>query len=256
VSVDDVRVANSQETVIRVFKGFREELLAAFGNTEHARKADNSPVTAHDVAVEEALKSTLAESFPEFGFEGEETGTFGDRDTYWLVDPIDGTSSFIRGLPFSTNMAALVSNDVVIAAVIYDFINDVMYTALKGRGAYKDGVKIGINTERKSGDLFIYSMTAVHFGRIHEALRELKMRPLLPVGASGSHYAMLAEGKIDGIVNLVKSQGLHDNAPGVLLCEEAGATMLGYDEKQGVHRSQFIIGSPLVIDGIERSGLL
>lgn len=67
---------------------------------------------------------------------------------------------------------------------------------------------------------------------------------------------MLAEGKIDGIVNLIKGEGLHDNAPGVLLCEEAGAVMLPYDDLQGVYRSQFIIGSPQVIDSIERSGLL
>lgn len=252
----DQQVIDAQALVVDVFKGFREELLSVFGKSEHTRKSDHSPVTIYDVKVEEALKSRLAESFPGMGFEGEETGVTGNRDTYWLVDPIDGTSSFIRGLPFSTNMAALVHDGVVIAAVVYDFVNDFMYTALKGKGAFKNGELIHLNTTRVPGNLFIYSLTHAKFGHIKEALHELGMRTMLPVGASGHEYMMLAEGKIDGIVNLVKIKGLHDNAPGVLICEEAGATMLPYDGETGVYRSQFIIGTPLVVDLIERSGLI
>jgi fructose-1,6-bisphosphatase/inositol monophosphatase family enzyme len=252
----DQQVIEAQQLVVDVFKGFRQELLSVFGNIEHTSKADHSPVTVYDVKVEEALKKALLDAFPDTGFEGEETGVSGNRDTYWLVDPIDGTSSFIRGLPFCTNMAALVQDEVVIAAVIYDFVNDVTYTAQKGKGAFKDGTQIHLNTTRTAGNLFIYSFTHAHFGRIKEALHELGMRTMLPVGAAGHEYVMLAEGKIDGIVNLVDFKGLHDNAPGVLLVEEAGAIMLPYDDKKGVYRSQFIVGSPLVTDLIEHSGLL
>jgi myo-inositol-1(or 4)-monophosphatase len=257
VTADDQQVIDAQTLVVDVFKGFREELLSVFGNGIHTSKPDHSPVTAYDVKVEETLKDKLSKAFPDMGFEGEETGPSGSRDTYWLVDPIDGTTSFIRGLPFSTNMAALVHEGYVIAAVIYDFVNDNLYTALKGKGAYKNGEQIHINTSRTEGELFIYSMTSQKFGHIQEVLAELKMRTLLPIGASGHSYAMLAEGKIDGLVNLrFNNHGLHDNAPGVLLCEEAGATMLPYDDETGVYRSQFIIGTPLVVDLIERSGLL
>lgn len=252
---DDQQVIDSQQLVINVFKTFRGELLSVFGNIEHTSKPDHSPVTVYDVKVEETLKAALAESFPAIGFEGEETGASGSRETYWLVDPIDGTSSFIRGLPFSTNMAALVHDGVVIAAVIYDFVNDVLYTAFKGKGSFKNGERIQLK-ERPEGSHFIYAMSHTGFGHIKEALNELRMRTLLPVGASGHEYAMLAEGKIDGIVNLERGRGLHDNAPGVLLVEEAGGVLLSYDELNGVYRSQFIIGSPTVVDLIERSGLL
>lgn len=254
---DDQQVIDAQALVIDVFKGFRDELLDVFGNGTHTTKADHSPVTIYDVKVEKALKEKLAEAFPDMGYEGEETGMSGSRDTYWLVDPIDGTSSFIRGLPFSTNMAAMVHDGVVIAAVIYDFVSDTLYTALKGKGAYKNGQPMHLNTSRQQGDLFIYSMTRQVFGRIQEALGELKMRAMLPVGASGYSYALLADGKIDGLVNLrYNNKGLHDNAPGVLLCEEAGAVLLPYDDQTGVYRSQFIIGTPLVTELIEKSGLL
>jgi len=256
VSVDDQQVIAAQALVLEVFKGFREELLSVFGKSEHTSKADHSPVTIYDVKVEEALKSRLTESFPDMGFEGEETGASGNSTTYWLVDPIDGTSSFIRGLPFCTNMAALVHEGVVIAAVIYDFVNDVSYTALKGKGAFKDGQQIHLTMTREVGNHFIYAMNAQKFSHVQEALRELGMRTLLPIGASGHEYAMLAEGKIDGIVNLTRGKGLHDNAPGVLLSEEAGAILVPYDDETGVYRSQFIIGTPMVVDLIERSGLL
>lgn len=257
MAFDDQQVLAAQALVVDVFKGFRNELLSVFGKIEHTRKADYSPVTVYDVKVEETLKARLAEAFPEMGFEGEETGASGNRDTYWLVDPIDGTTSFIRGLPFSTNMAALVHDGVVIASVIYDFVNDVLYTALKGKGAYKNGEQIHINTTREPGNLFIYSMTKQNFGRIQEALNELRIRSLLPIGAAGHSYAMMAEGKIDGLVNLrFNNRGLHDNAPGMLLVEEAGASVLPYDDETGVYRSQFIVGTPLLTDLIEKSGLL
>jgi myo-inositol-1(or 4)-monophosphatase len=254
VTLTDQRIRGAQNLVAGVFMGFREELLEVFGNIEYTSKPDHSPVTMYDVKVEEVLKTRLAAAYPEMGFEGEETGASGNRDTYWLVDPIDGTSSFIRGLPFSTNMAALVHEGAVIAAVIYDFVNDTMYSALKGKGAYKNGVPIRVNTSRGPGNLFIYSMTPSKISSVQEALNELKM--LMPVGAAGHSFMMLAEGKIDGIVNLAKGRGLHDNAPGVFICEEAGAELLPYDEETGVYRSQFIIGSPVVVELIEKSGLL
>lgn len=254
--LDNLQIVTSQALVATVFKGFRQELLSVFGNVEHTRKADASPVTLYDVKVEELLRQELSKAFPEIGFEGEETGQHGNTETYWLVDPIDGTSSFIRGLPFSTNMAALVHEGEVVAAVVYDFLNDYLYTALKGKGAFKNGDPIHVNTVREQGNLFIYSMTKNSFGHIQEALSTLRMRTLLPLGASGHEYMMLAEGKIDGIVNINRGKGLHDNAPGVLICEEAGAIMLPYDDESGVYRSQFIIGSPLVTELIEHSGLI
>lgn len=253
--LNERQIADTQALVVDVFKGFREELLSVFGNIEHTSKPDHSPVTVYDVKVETELKRRLAEAFPEIGFEGEETGASGNKELYWLVDPIDGTSSFIRGLPFSTNMAALVQDGYVIAAVIYDFVNDHLYTALKGQGAFKDGVRIHVK-ERQPGDQFVYSMTPSMIGPVKEALSELKMRTLLPVGAAGHTYTLLAEGKIDGIVNLNKGYGLHDNAPGVFICEEAGAQLLPYDENTGVYRAQFILGSTAVVDAIEHSGLL
>lgn len=256
VHLSDQQVDAALDLVVDVFKGFQGELLSVFGNVEHTSKSDNTAVTVYDVKVEEALKTRLAEAFPTVGFEGEETGATGNRETYWLVDPIDGTSSFIRGLPFSTNMAALVSSGEVIAAVIYDFVNDNLYTAIKGKGALKNGKPISVNTKRKPGNLVVYALTRKNFGQLQEAMLEIGVRLLLPMGAAGHDYIMLAEGKIDGVIVLNTTNGLHDNAPGLLIVEEAGGVLLPYDDKVGVYRHEFIVGSPAVVDLIEHSGLI
>lgn len=250
------QIDDAQAIVVRVFRQLRPELLSVFGKISFTRKDNFSQVTEWDVRVEDMLREALAADFPDWGFQGEETGHSGPADTYWLVDPIDGTSSFIRGLGYATNMAALVHDGIVIAAVIYDFVHDHLYTAQKGKGAFKDGERIAVNTKRTAGDLVIYSLTRKTFSLIREALAELGMRTLMPMGAAGHAYCMLAEGKIDGMIVLNTNTGLYDNAPGVLLAEEAGAAFLAYDDKVGVERHEFIIGSPYVTDSIERSGLI
>ncbi len=246
----------AQALVAATFRQLRPELLAVFGNVPFSRKENASPVTEWDVKVENTLRQALHDAFPTIGFEGEETGVHGNTETYWLVDPIDGTSSFIRGLDYATNMAALIHDGETVASVIYDFVRDHLYTAIKGEGAYKNGRKIALNTDRGEGNWLLYSFSREKFPLIREALQELGIRTILPMGAAGHSYALLAEGKIDGVVALGTKMGKYDNAPGVLLAEEAGAVMMQYDEVSGVDRHEFILGAPRVIDAIERSGLL
>jgi myo-inositol-1(or 4)-monophosphatase len=249
-------VSASVSLVIDTFHSLRSDLLAVFGNVQFTRKGDYSPVTEWDVRVENAVHDALRRAFPDLGFEGEETGAQGSRERYWLVDPIDGTSSFIRGLHYSTNMAALIENGETIAAVIYDFVMDVTYTAIKGGGAFKDGRPIHVNDDRQPGNLVMYSFSREIFGHVREAANELGIRALLPMGGAGHTYAMLAEGKIDGAVALRTGMGAYDNAPGVLLAEEAGAVLLQYDDESGVNRHEFIIGTKILTDAIEQSGLI
>jgi len=237
--LDPTLIRESQQLVIDLFRQLRPELLSVFGKIEYTKKADRSKVTVWDVKVEETLQKALAKQFPAIGFEGEETAVTGSTETYWLVDPIDGTSSFIRGLRYCTNMAALVHKGEAVAAVIYDFVHDELYTAIKGEGAYKDGERLSVATHRPIDDSVIYSFSRSLFGHVREALGALKMRALLTMGAAGHTYGLLAEGKIDGVVVLDSMVGKYDNAPGVLIAEEAGAVVISYDDKTGVDRKEF-----------------
>lgn len=253
--LDAQTINDSQRLVIDLFRSLRPELMSVYGKIEYTQKEDRSKVTVWDVKVEDTLRTELAIKFPELGFEGEETGVTGNTESYWLVDPIDGTSSFIRGLRYCTNMAALVHNGHTIAAVIYDFVNDELYTAVKGQGAFKDGVRLSVAMHRQVDDSVVYSFSRSLFTHVREALGALRMRALLTMGAAGHTYGLLAEGKIDGVVVLDSMVGKYDNAPGVLLAEEAGAVVLQYDEEAGVDRKEFIIATPVVAEAIEHSGL-
>ena len=149
MSVSRETIYRSQQIVIEVFKGFREELMGAYGTIVHDSKGDGSPVTELDVKVENAIKNRLLADFPEIGFHGEETDdVVGTEDATWIIDPIDGTSSFVHGLPYCTNMAGLVVNGETVASVIYQFATDDLFTAVKGEGAFKNGERIYVkNTE-------------------------------------------------------------------------------------------------------------
>src|ERR1700744_4484405 len=135
----------STQLVIDTFKGFHDELLASFGNIAFERKSDYSPVTVLDVKIEKSLKSKLAKAFPEIGFKGEETGYQEGSQHFWLVDPIDGTKPFVRGWPYATCMAVLISDGQAVASVIYDFYNNKLFTAVKGEGAFCNGLPIHVS---------------------------------------------------------------------------------------------------------------
>jgi len=230
--------------------------MEVFGTIAFTRKADHSQLTKWDVKIENELRHKLNDEIPAWGFRGEETGAHGSEDTYWLVDPIDSTSSFIRGLPFATNMAALVYNGETIAAVIYDFVQDRLYTALKGEGAFRDSQPIFVNKQREKGNYLAYAFARRTYGAVAEAGRELGASVYLPIGAAGNAYLSLAEGKIDAVCAVgLASARPYDHAPGMLIAEEAGARVFSLDGKEGVVRNEFIIGSPRLIDEIERSGL-
>jgi fructose-1,6-bisphosphatase/inositol monophosphatase family enzyme len=83
-------------------------------------KADQSPVTAADRAAERAIVETLRRAFPEYGVLGEEFGAqTGDADARWIIDPIDGTQNFIRGMPYFATLIALEEAGEITVGVIY-----------------------------------------------------------------------------------------------------------------------------------------
>ena len=109
-----------------MFRSFRKILLEHYGAAEFELKDDLSYVTKLDLMVEGSLHETMSQAYPGLGFVGEELGDqrANASQPYWLVDPIDSTASFIRGLPNCTNMAALIVDGQPVASVIYDFVND------------------------------------------------------------------------------------------------------------------------------------
>jgi histidinol-phosphatase len=110
-------------------------------------KADKSPVTEADVRAEEAIRAVLATRFPDHGFIGEETGQ--DRvqsESVWLVDPIDGTKSFVRDCPFFSTQIALMRAGALILGVSSAQTYGELAWAQAGKGAFLNGERVQVSS--------------------------------------------------------------------------------------------------------------
>ncbi len=208
-------------TIRRTLYEIRPRLLAAYGNTPFATKADGSPVTELDVAVEELLKERLAAVAPGVGFYGEETTHDELASVSWLIDPIDGTDAFIRGIPLCSTLVALLEHGQITLGVIYNFTTDEFYHALRGHGAYVNGNPISVSQRPfeqstvvlESRNDFAYAKT---LGAVMPASRVIQ-RVLF-----GYDLALVAHGKVEGVICKEPYEHIWDIAPGSLLIEEAG----------------------------------
>ncbi|MGL4420584.1 MAG: inositol monophosphatase family protein, partial [Gemmataceae bacterium] len=106
-------------------------------------KPDNSPVTIADKSAEELIRAEIKRHFPQDGFLGEEYGEEPSSSGFrWIIDPIDGTRSFVRRIPLWGTLVGLEYNGEQIAGIAYVPMMNTMYRALLGDGAYRDSRRI------------------------------------------------------------------------------------------------------------------
>ena len=109
-------------------------------------KPDQTPLTIADIETERAIKDVLKEAFPTHGFYGEETGADNlDAEHLWLVDPIDGTKSFVRQYPFFSTQIALMENGRIILGVSNGPVFTELAYAEAGGGSYPHGSRLSIS---------------------------------------------------------------------------------------------------------------
>ena len=115
---------------------------------EIKRKADHSPVTTADLAVNDILQKSLMTNFPNDGWMSEESPDNPERlkrSRVWIIDPIDGTSYFVKGIPQYSISVALVENQQPILGVVYNPATEELFTALAGQGLFVNGEAIPTN---------------------------------------------------------------------------------------------------------------
>ncbi|OGL22213.1 hypothetical protein A2707_02655 [Candidatus Saccharibacteria bacterium RIFCSPHIGHO2_01_FULL_45_15] len=222
VTADEID--GSFRLVQSTFHDNRSLILARAGNVTFDSKHDGSPVTDTDIEIEKALQRIMSQQYPAIPVFGEETGYSDDLpDACWLVDPIDGTKSFIEGVPTFTSMAALIVHGETIASVIYNPSTDEMYTAQKGQGAYKNNERIDLNM-----------ITQSHIGLCKPELIEQLNRVVASTGTQcqsaptggGYGFTMVLDGKADVRFQIRGRGWIHDYAPGALLVQEAGGAII------------------------------
>lgn len=167
-------------------------------------KPDQSPVTIADIETEKTIKKIILDAFPDHGFFGEETGKVNeDADYNWLIDPIDGTKSFVRGYPFfSTQIALMHKGELIVGVSNAPGFKEMAY-AEKGHGAWLNGEKIEV------ADIADVSKATLSLGNIAtiaskpqwQTVGEL-IQEVHRIRGYGDfyHYHLLASGKIDMII--------------------------------------------------------
>ncbi len=122
-----------------------------FGEVENlqvSRKGPGDFVSAADLKAERILREELRRARPDYGFLMEESGETLGRDPAgrrWIVDPLDGTTNFLHGLPHFAISIALAEGDQIIAGIVYDPLRDELFSAEKGTGAYVNGRRIRVS---------------------------------------------------------------------------------------------------------------
>lgn len=237
--------------VSAVMKASRD-LRRDFGEVEQLQVSRKGPadfVTMADRRVEKLLYDELSHARPDFGFLMEERGEVkGEReDVRFIIDPLDGTTNFIHGVPHFAITVAVEERGEITAGVIYAPITDELFWAEKGQGAYMNDTRLRVSGRRKMDDALL--ATGIPFrGRDGHAEFIAEMQEIAPqvagirrFGAATLDLAYVAAGRYDGFWEA----GLKawDIAAGVLLVREAGGYVTDFKGSQDILKTGDVIAA-------------
>lgn len=214
-------------------------------------------VTSADREVEEALVTTILKDFPSSGILAEEGGMYQEGELLWIIDPLDGTVNFAHRLPIFSVSIAVTLNRELIAAAVYQPIQQQLFTASKGNGAKCNGKPIRVsNVAQLESALLVtgfpYNVKEnPQYCIDHFVAFLLKGLPIRRLGSAALDLAYVAAGFLDGFWEVQ----LHpwDVAAGILLVHEAGGLVTNYS---GEPHPIFIESSLIASNGKIHSAMM
>lgn len=232
-------------------------LAKDFGEVENLQVSVKGPadfVSNADKRAEEIVFNELQKARPTYSFLGEEgtevTGSDGQHR--WIVDPLDGTTNFLHGIPMFACAIALERNSEIVASVIYNPVMDELFTAEKGGGAWlNDRKRLRVAGRKHLADAVV--VTGINSrGRALDILQLKQLAQVTPAvagirrtGSASTDLAWLAAGRFDGYWEAGLAPW--DVAPGSLVLREAGGTMSDYAGTTGsIWNGQVIAGNETI----------
>jgi myo-inositol-1(or 4)-monophosphatase len=207
-------------------------LTRDFGEVEQLQVSVKGPAnfaSSADLRSEDTLFKELSKARPGYGFLMEERGTVEgpDKTHRWIVDPLDGTTNFLHGVPLFCIAIALERDGDIVAGLTYNPIHDELYTAEKGQGAFLNNRRLRVAARKSLADALV-TTGIPHRGRVHLQGRFLadckklmaEVAGIRRTGSAAIDLAWVAAGRSDGFIE----HGLSpwDIAAGSLLVREAG----------------------------------
>ncbi|XP_026857032.2 inositol monophosphatase 1 [Electrophorus electricus] len=198
-------------------------------------------VTKTDQKVEQLIIDSVKEKFPNHGFIGEESVAAGQPclltdDPTWIVDPVDGTTNFVHGYPFVAVCIGFAVNKMLEFGVVYSCIEDKMYTARRGKGAFCNGDPLQVSDQKEINQ----SIIATEFGssrdpevvdKIFSNMRKILCLPVHGIRGSGSaavNMCLVAAGCVEAYYEV----GIHcwDVAAAAVIVAEAGGVLVDLED--------------------------
>ena len=211
-----ISISSNLNLMIKAAEKASKSLIRDFGEVEKLQVSKKGPydfVTKTDKHVEKILIEELSKLKKNYSFLTEETGIINnkDKDNIWIIDPIDGTTNFLHGIPHFAICIALKSKGELLSGLVFDPIKDEMFFAEKDKGAYLNNQRLRVS-KKSSIDECLFSSN-------HEGVKfsNLNMRYS---GCAALDLAYVASGRLDGFFH--NKINLWDIAAGTLLVQEAG----------------------------------
>ena len=211
-----ISISSNLNIMIKAAEKASKSTIRDFGEVEKLQVSKKGPrdfVTKTDKQVEKILIEELSKTKKNYSFLSEEVGSIEnkDKDNIWIIDPIDGTTNFLHGIPHFAICLALESKKQIISGLIYDPIKDEMFYAEKNKGAYLNNQRLRVSNKNLIDECL--------FSSNHEGVKfsNLNMRYS---GCAALDLAYVASGRLDGFFH--NKINIWDVAAGALLVEEAG----------------------------------
>ena len=218
------------------------------GDMEISEKEDGSPVTIADTTAERLLREELALRHPDDAILGEEEGATGEGDRRWILDPIDGTVSFVHGVPLYGTLVAVEDESGVIAGAIHHPALEETVWAGRGTGAFFNGAQCRVNTIDRIGAAVLSSsdfalMPPAMMRAVHESGFQLR------TWGDAYGYTLVATGRMEAMVDPIAN--VWDLAPVAVIVPEAGGT---FSSLGGEYR--YSAGSGVATNGVLHDDVL
>jgi myo-inositol-1(or 4)-monophosphatase len=227
-------------------------LVRDFGELENLQVSKKGPgdfVSLADTRAEEVLQRELTKARPDYGFLLEEGGVVKGTDARnrWIVDPLDGTTNFLHGLPHFAISVALEREGELIAGLVYDVVKDEMFWAEKGAGAYVNERRIRVSARTKLGEALVATGTPIPAHGDHRRFIA-ELSAVLPavagvrrMGSAALDLAYIAAGRFDAYWE--RNLQPWDIAAGIVLVREAGGFLTELDGAPDVMKTGHILAS-------------
>ena len=219
-----ISISSNLNIMIKAAEKASKSVIRDFGEVEKLQVSKKGPrdfVTKTDKHVEKILIEELSKTKKNYSFLSEEVGSIKnkDKDNIWIIDPIDGTTNFLHGIPHFAICIALESKKEIISGLIYDPIKDEMFYAEKNKGAYLNNQRLRVSNKNLIDECL--------FSSNHEGVKfsNLNMRYS---GCAALDLAYVASGRLDGFFH--NKINIWDVAAGALLVEEAGGIVNDLDK--------------------------